>query len=280
MTASAQLGPIVAAVRAKFPSLVTRPLDAAVVLGSGMSDAADAMTHVESVPYSEIPGFPAASVAGHSGRLDIGDWNDRRVAAFRGRFHYYEGHDGGAVTLPVRLAHALGAPRVVLTTAVGGLNPDFRAGDFMLIADHINLIGRTPFQDVPPEPGRSPFVNPRGMYRTDAIERLRSVAEAEGAALHVGVLAAMPGPAYETAAEKRMLRVMGADAVCMSTAPEALMAACLGLPVYGFALVANEAWRDEDDVTHADVLGTVQRRLPALRAVIGLAIGEVIGANE
>ncbi|MCL4235701.1 MAG: purine-nucleoside phosphorylase [Deltaproteobacteria bacterium] len=273
MTAFAQLGPIVAAVRARFPSLATNPLDATIVLGSGMSDAADAMTRVESVLYSEIPGFPAASVAGHSGRLDIGDWNGRRVAAFRGRFHYYEGHDGGAVVLPVRLAHALGASRVVLTTAVGGLNPEYRAGDIMLIRDHINLIGRTPLLDVLPEPGRSPFVNPRGMYRISALDRLRDVATAKGAKLHVGVLAAMPGPAYETAAEKRMLRVMGADAVCMSTAPEALMAAYLGLGVIGFALVANEAWRDEDDVTHADVLGAVRRGLPALRALIGCAIG-------
>lgn len=273
MTALVQLGPVVDAVRAKFPSLATRSLDAAVVLGSGMSDAADAMTQVETVPYTEIPGFPAAGVAGHSGRLDIGDWNGRRVAAFRGRFHYYEGHDGGAVTLPVRLAHALGATRVVLTTAVGGLNPDFRAGDVMLISDHINLIGRTPLTEVPREPDRSPFVNPRGMYRTDPLEHLRGVAAAEGATLRAGVLAAMPGPAYETAAEKRMLRVMGADAVCMSTAPEALMAAYLGVPVIAFALVANEAWRAEDDVTHADVLGVVRGRLPALRALIGAAIG-------
>lgn len=273
MTTHAHLGPILDAVRVRFPSLATHPPYAAVVLGSGMSDAAGAMTRVESVAYAEIAGFPAARVAGHSGRLDIGDWNGRRVAAFRGRFHYYEGHDGGAVALPVRLAHALGATRVVLTTAVGGLNPDFRAGDLMMIRDHINLIGRTPLPDLPPEPDRSPFVNPRGMYRSEPFDTLRAVASSAGATLHAGVLAAMPGPAYETAAEKRMLRTMGADAVCMSTAPEALVAAYLGLPVFGFALVANEAWREEDNVTHADVLGAVRGALPALRALIGAAIG-------
>lgn len=275
MSRDSRLDAAVARVRAVFD----RPFDAAVVLGSGMSDAVGLSSRQAEFAYADLDGFPAAGVTGHAGRLVIGEAAGRVVAAFCGRFHYYEGHGGDVVALPVRLAAALGARTVVFTTAVGGLNPAIRAGDAILIADHINMMGRNPLCDwmaagrwgAADDP--SPFVDMGAVYDVSDFERMAAAASRVGAALHRGVLAAVLGPSYETEAEKRMLRVLGADAVCMSTVPEAIAARALGLRIRGLALVTNAVARDGDAaLSHDEVLAVARSRLPLMGELIALCL--------
>ncbi|MCZ7586367.1 MAG: purine-nucleoside phosphorylase [Deltaproteobacteria bacterium] len=233
----------------------------AVVLGSGLSAAADRMTPVFEMAYAHIHASLTPGVAGHAGRLVFGTWNGRRVAAFCGRTHLYEGRTPLEVTLPVRLARGLGAKGVLLTSSVGALDPELRAGDAVLIEDHYNAMGDNPIRELVAslgaeafQNGRTPFADPTGMYQTKIFERLRVRAEEKKRRLSKGVLAAVLGPVYETPAERRALRVLGGDVVCMSLVPEALMARYLGMKIVALALVTNGAVAGTAAVTHDEVL--------------------------
>jgi len=225
---------------ARLAELTGQPRhDAAVVLGSGWAPAAEALGTVEAeVPLTELGGFPPPTVGGHSPVVWSVQAGPVRVLVFLGRVHLYEGHDVATVVHGVRTAVAAGCRVVVLTNAAGGIRDGYQVGQPVLIRDHLNLTGRSPLSGSPPPPGYpSRFVDLTDLYAA----RLRTLAAGAGEGLAEGVYAALPGPHYETPAEIRMLRTLGADLVGMSTALEAIAARHLGAEVLGISLVSNLA---------------------------------------
>lgn len=244
------LNAAVAAVRAR----TARTPDVAMILGSGLGALADDITDATAIAFGEIPGFPAAAVAGHAGRLVIGELEGVSCAALQGRFHMYEGHNAATVALPARVLLALGARSLIVTNAAGGINRTFTAGDLMLIDDHINLMATSPLTG-PVLDGETRFPDMSCAY--DA--RLRGIADAVAAeqslALVHGVYAAVLGPSYETPAEIGMLERLGADAIGMSTVPEVIVARARNVPVLGVSLITNlAAGLSENPLSHEEVV--------------------------
>jgi purine-nucleoside phosphorylase len=237
------------------PSLASPQL--AVVLGSGLGGVGDLLAPEPrvTVPYAEIPNVPGSEVAGHAGELVAGLAAGRAVLLLSGRAHGYEGWSHRESTLLLRAVLSLGAGTVVLTNAAGGVNPEYEPGDVMLISDVINMSGANPLTG----PNLDRF-GPRFLAMTDALDadlraRARAAAERAGVTLREGVYLMLPGPSYETRAELRMLRILGADAVGMSTVHEVIVARHMGVRVLGFSLVTNKATADmEGEVTHEEVL--------------------------
>ena len=214
---------------------------AGIVLGSGLGDFTTALGESVTIPYREIPNWPASAVVGHAGTLVIGTIAGRRVAALSGRAHYYEGHDLRTVTFATRVLGVLGVRTLILTNAAGGINLAFKPGTLMVIDDHINLMGSNPL--VGPNDDR---FGPRFPDMTEAYsKRLRQIAgdaaRARGIAIAHGVYVALHGPSYETPAEIRYLRGIGADAVGMSTVPEAIVGRHMGLEMLGISCITNPA---------------------------------------
>jgi len=256
------------------------PFELAVVLGSGLGTLAEQMEPYAVCPYTEFTAFPVTDVAGHAGRLIAGSLEGRRLLFFQGRHHLYEGHSARQVVAPVRIAHELGCRRLLLTNAAGGVNEKYRPGDFMLITDHLNLLGDNPLRGE----RRDPFVDLSDLYRQDFFPQLLELAGQQGIRLHRGILAALPGPSYETPAEIRALRMFGADAVSMSTIPEAIMARYLGLEVVGLSLIANAAaGLATAPLSHAEVLESGRRSAGHLtllvRRLLTLWLSEVAPAS-
>lgn len=246
----------------------------AVVLGSGLGDFASSLANAVSLPYEQIPQWPASNVIGHEGRLVIGATAGRAVAALSGRVHFYEGHDLRAVTFATRVLGVLGVKVLMLTNAAGSVNAQFDAGTLMVIDDHINLMGTNPL--VGPNENRfgSRFPDMTEVYSA----RLRRLADESGAAigisLHHGVYAACHGPSYETPAEIRYLRKIGADAVGMSTVPEAIVARHMGIEVLGVSCITNMAAGVlPRPLRHDEVLATAhsvrEKFIALLEAIIG-----------
>jgi len=234
--------------------------DIAVVLGSGLGDFAGRLAGARSVAYGRLPHWPESRVVGHEGRLVVGRLGGRLVAALSGRVHLYEGHHPRVVTFPTRaMAHA-GVRAMILTNAAGGVNTAFASGALMVIDDHINLLGANPLTG----PNEDRF-GPRFPDMTDAYSpRLRAVADEAAAAIGVpivhGVYAAVPGPNYETPAEIRYLRVIGADAVGMSTVPEVIAARHMGVEVLGLSCITNmAAGVTSRPLVHEEVMETARR---------------------
>ena len=217
------------------------PPDVAIVLGSGLGDFTQAMADAVSCAYSDVPHWPASAIVGHAGRMVVGAIKGTRVAALSGRVHFYEGHDLRTVTFGIRALAAFGVRTLILTNAAGGINVDFEPGTLMLIDDHINLLGSNPL--VGPNEDR---FGPRFPDMSEVYsKRLRDLAmEASartGVALKRGIYVAVHGPSYETPAEIRAFRTLGADAVGMSTVPEAIVARHMGLEVLGISCISNAA---------------------------------------
>ena len=232
---------------------------AAIVLGSGLGGLADRLEQARRIPFAEVPGFPAAEVAGHAGVLLAGTLAGREVLALAGRFHLYEGHAAALAGFPVRLVHALGAPTLVVSNAAGGVRRTFRVGDLMLIHDHLNLMGRNPLVG-PVEPGDIRFPDMSAPYDPDLLARLREIATVERIPVVEGVYAGLLGPSYETPAEVRMLERLGADAVGMSTVPEVIVARAIGMRVAGISCITNMACGiTAAPLDHTEVLETTAR---------------------
>ncbi len=213
------------------------PVALGLVLGSGLASVADRVEGV-AIPYADLPGFPHAGVSGHKAALVIGELEGVRVAVFGGRAHYYETGDASVMRGPLALLQRLGADRLILTNAAGSLRPDILPGDLMMLSDHINFSGRNPLIG---EPSDARFVNMTEAYDRGMRAALAAAAEAEEVALPEGVYAWYSGPSFETPAEIRALKVLGADAVGMSTVPEAILANFLGLRVAAVSTVTNMA---------------------------------------
>ncbi len=232
----------------------------AIVLGSGLGDFAGGLADAVSMPYQDLPHWPASRVVGHEGRLVVGRSRGRLIAALAGRCHAYEGHDLGTVTFAVRVMGLLGVRTLILTNAAGGINTGFSSGALMVIDDHVNLTGMNPL--VGPNEDR---FGPRFPDMSEVYaRRLRGIADAAGRAMDLrlphGVYAALLGPSYETPAEIRYLRIIGCDAVGMSTVPEAIAARHMGMEVLGLSCITNMAAGVlPQPLDHAEVMETTRR---------------------
>jgi inosine/guanosine/xanthosine phosphorylase family protein len=250
----------------------------ALVLGSGLGSAIGpgAMISEAEVPYAEIPGFPPPSVPGHAARLTLGSLFGVPAAVFSGRVHFYEGHGMAGPTLIPRLSAALGARVLILTNAAGGLDADMRAGDLMLLTDHVNLMGANPLTGWRFGDGTPAFVDLSNVYDPSLRAAALAVAEREGIHLRTGVYAAFPGPSYETPAEHAMARGMGANAVGMSTVPEAVAAAALGLRTLAISCITNVVGQP---TTHQEVLAAATGASATLARLVA-GILEAIPAED
>lgn len=243
----------------------TRPPDLAVVLGSGWGEALRSDKTLVRVAYSDIPGLGAATVAGHAGELRLYERGKRRVLAFCGRRHWYEGVGWEAVVLPVELARRMGAAKILLTNAAGGINPALRPGDFVILRDHINTVGLNPLAG-PHNPDWGPrFPDMTAVYTQHLRDVLHAAANRRALRVMEGVYAFTAGPVFETPAEIHMYGHMGADVVGMSTVPEAVFAHACGLQVAGLSLISNlAAGIGPAPLCHAEVLAASQAAKPAM----------------
>lgn len=222
-----------------------------IVLGTGLGSLADLIEDPVVAHYNHIPYFPLATVEFHSGKLIYGTLYGKKVVVMQGRFHHYEGYDFIDVTYPIRAMHQLGISRLLISNAAGALNPNYRKGDLMLLDDHINLQGGSPlaFKDVSAFGER--FADMSAPYDRKMMQRAQEIAREQGLTMHTGVYAAVVGPQLETRAEYRYLRIIGADAVGMSTVPEVIVANHLKLPVLAVSVLTDEC--DPDHLAPVDV---------------------------
>jgi len=231
----------------------------ALVLGSGFHHVLTEVQVEARLSYGKIPGFPPTGVAGHSGEILLGKLGGAPIIVLSGRAHFYEGHPMEAVTFAVRTLAAYGIKDVVLTNAAGGINARFAAGDFMVLSDHINLMGANPLRGAA-IPGLPRFVDLTRAYDEKLSAMLHRAGRASGLKLRSGVYLAVSGPSYETPAEIRAFATMGADAVGMSTVPEAIVARQCGLRVAGISCITNlAAGRSKNPLSHAEVLETAEQ---------------------
>jgi purine-nucleoside phosphorylase len=254
-----------AAIRARCESLP----EIAVVLGSGLGAFADTLLDAIETPYADLPHWPAAAVIGHTGRLVIGTMSGRRVAALAGRAHFYEGHPLATVVFATRVLGRIGVKQLVLTNAAGGINIRFAPGSLMVIDDHINLLGTNPLVGPNDERVGPRFPDMSQVYSVRLRELADAVAKSRGIAVSHGIYAAVHGPSYETPAEIRYLRTIGADAVGMSTVPEAIAARHLGLEVLGLSCITNMAAGVlPQPLVHSEVLDTARRVRDSFTALL------------
>lgn len=249
----------------KLPKLPLELIDfrpqVGLVLGSGLGFFADERIDVAGrVPYEQIDGFPVSTVAGHAGRFVYGTIHGVRVLCMQGRFHHYEGYSLEELTMPIRLMKQIGIETVFLTNAAGGINPDFVPGDFMLLTDHINFLGSNPLIGVSPGAGEARFPDMTTVYDATLREQILASAKQQSIELKQGVYLATTGPSFETPAEIRAFAALGADAVGMSTVPEAIVARQIGLRVIGISCITNAAAGMSDGpLTHEEVSETADR---------------------
>jgi purine-nucleoside phosphorylase len=241
----------------------------AIVLGSGLGAFADELTNAVAIPYAEIPGFARATVEGHAGRLVIGNAGSVKVAAMQGRFHFYEGYSLEEVTFPIRVLKLLGLSTLVLTNAAGTLNVEFTPGSLMVISDHLNLIGDNPLRGQNDERFGPRFPDLTNVYAPKLQDIVVNEANAMKLEIRRGVYAALAGPSYETPAEIHMLRTLGADAVGMSTVPEAIVARHMNVRVVGISCITNLAAGVSDrPVDHDQVMATGERVLESFTELL------------
>lgn len=245
-----------------------KEIEFGMILGSGLGELADEIEDAIKIPYDTIPFFPVSTVVGHAGQLVYGTLSGKKVLAMQGRFHFYEGHSMQTVTYPVRVMGALGAHSVIVTNACGGVNESFVPGDLMLISDHINFTGTNPLIG-PNEDEIGPrFPDMSQAYTPAYRESAKEVANKLGLDLKEGVYMGYSGPTYETPAEIKMSRVMGADAVGMSTVPEVIVAAHGGLNVLGISCITNLAAGMQANLNHEEVVETTERVKQSFKALV------------
>jgi purine-nucleoside phosphorylase len=248
--------------------VAVRP-EAALILGTGLGGVAERIDALELIPYEEIPHFPVSTVQGHRGRLVFGTLGGKQVVAMQGRLHYYEGYSLRDITLPVRVMRELGAGILIINSAAGGLNPSFKAGDAMVVTDHINLMGDSPLRGMANARLGERFPDMSKPYDADLIELAGKVAVELKIPLRYGVYAGVAGPNLETRAETKMLRILGADAVGMSTVPEVIVAAQVGFRTLALAAVTNVNLPDAmEPISIQRVIANAQVAEPKLAAIV------------
>ena len=255
----------VAAIRKRWD----RVPHAGIILGTGLGSLVEEIQEEAAFDYEEIPHFPQTTAVSHQGRLICGTLHGLPVMAMEGRFHMYEGYALKQITLPVRVMKSLGAKLLVVSNACGGMNPNYREGDVMVIEDHINLMGDNPLIGINDDRLGPRFPDMSQPYDAELIQRALSVARREDIVAHQGVFVAVSGPNLETRAEYRFLRNIGADVVGMSTVPEVIVAAHCGLPVVGFSIVTDMCLPDAlEPADVQQIIATAQDAEPRLRALV------------
>ena len=264
-------------------------ISTAIVLGSGLGAFADELTNAVKIPYEQIPGFARSTVEGHAGQLVLGEIDGVAIAVQQGRFHFYEGYDMEQVMLPVRTFGVMGVKNLILTNAAGSLNSDFLPGSLMLISDHLNCMGVNPLRGA-----NDKRFGPRFPDMSEVYDReFQKIAEAEASAitserfekgidnaptnfLNRGIYCGLSGPTYETPAEIRMYRLLGADAVGMSTVPEAIAARHMGLRVLGISCITNlAAGMSDEPINHEEVMETGARVSEIFKELLRRIIVEI-----
>jgi purine-nucleoside phosphorylase len=240
-----------------------------IILGSGLGGLADDISDASSFAYGDIPHFLESTAVGHQGRLVCGNLAGVPVVAMQGRFHAYEGHPADQITLPVRVMKALGIELLIVSNASGGLNPNFRSGDIMVIEDHIDLMGVNPLIGINDDRLGPRFPDMSAPYDRALIDRALEIARRENFVAHIGVYAALRGPNYETRAEQRFLRRIGADVAGMSTVPEVIVATHAGLRVLALSIVANLCRPDAPEKTSGEeVVAIVAAAASKLKKIV------------
>ncbi len=251
----------------------------AIILGSGLGGMAASVESAKIIPYDDIPDWPVSTVIGHQGHLVVGKFESKEVIVMQGRVHYYEGYSMAQVVLPIRVLQRLGIEILIVTNAAGAVNPSYTPGDLMLISDHINLIGMAGLN-----PLRGPNLDELGprfpdmsqAYDKTLMELARKVAAEEKITLQEGVYICLAGPSFETPADLRYLRIIGADAVGMSTVPEVITARHGGVRVLGVSGISNKANLDgQTTTTHEEVLEAGQKIAPKLTTLIAGVLGRL-----
>lgn len=243
--------------------------DIGIILGSGLGRLVEEIDIQYSIPYSEIPNFAVATVKGHGGRLVFGKLGERNVIAMEGRLHFYEGYSMHEITFPVRVMKALGVKTLMVSNASGGMNPDFKVGEIVFINDHINLFPTNPLIGKNYDALGPRFVDMGEPYKKEYIALAKRVAEEHGIKTSEGVYAGLTGPCFETPAEYRFLRRIGADVVGMSTVPEVIVAKHSGMNVFGVSIVTDLGIEGyTQTVSHEDVLRVASEQEPKISLIV------------
>ncbi len=273
MTATPALYDRVAGAAAAIRGRTKVTPELAIVLGTGLGGLAREITIEAEIPYGDIPGFPLSTVESHPGKLLVGRLGGRPVMAMQGRFHRYEGYDLQQVTFPIRVLHTLGARTLVVSNACGGMHPLWAPGDLVLLSDHINLLGDNPLIGANDERFGPRFPDMSAPYDPDLRALARRTALELGIVLREGVYVAVPGPNLETRAEYRMLRMMGADVVGMSTVPEVIVAVHQGMRVMGISIITDQCLPDALEPASLDrIIATASKAEPQLTRLISSVV--------
>lgn len=241
----------------------------AIILGTGLGALVDHIEDKQYIPYSQIPNFPVSTVEGHSGNLIFGTLGKKRVIAMQGRFHYYEGYDMKQVTFPVRVMKALGIDTLFVSNAAGGMNKEFRVGDIMIITDHINLFPENPLRGKNYNELGPRFPAMTEAYDHNLIKIADQIADEKGIRVMHGVYVGTAGPTFETPAEYEYFRIIGGDAVGMSTVPEVIVAVHAGIRVFGVSVITDLGGKDVMDVpTHEEVQKAAQDAQPRMMEIM------------
>ncbi len=238
----------------------------AIILGSGLGGLGNKIENAVKIKYQDIPNFPVSTVEGHSGQLVFGKLAGRNVVAMQGRFHYYEGYGMKEVTFPVRVMHFLGVKKLIVSNAAGGLNPNFKQGDLMIITDHINNFPEHPLRGKNFDELGVRFPDMSKVYNAEYVKIAERIAEENGISVQKGIYIGSSGPTLETPAEYRLFRIFGADATGMSTVPEVIVAHHQGMKIFGMSVITNESEPSdpEGETTHEevqDVAGDVEPKM-------------------
>jgi len=240
-----------------------------VILGSGLGDFVKEISIEAEIPYGDLPHFPVSTVSGHEGKLIFGHISGKAVVAMQGRFHYYEGYPISQVIYPIRVLKALGVETLFLSNASGGVNPSFEVGDLMIITDHINLMGTNPLIGPNDENLGPRFPDMSNAYDPGLVRMAAEEAEKQELKIHRGVYAAVTGPVYETPAEYRMIRILGADAVGMSTVPENIAARHLGMRVFALSVITDLGVEGRiREISHEEVVRAARAAEPRLASLV------------
>ncbi len=241
----------------------------AIILGTGLGELVDHIEIVKSLDYKDIPNFPVSTVEGHSGRLIFGNLGGRYVMAMQGRFHYYEGYDMKQVTFPVRVMRELGVDTLFVSNAAGGMNKEFQVGDIMIITDHINLFPENPLRGKNYDELGPRFPAMTEAYSKELIRRADEIAAEQGIRVMHGVYVGTPGPTFETPAEYEYFRIIGGDAVGMSTVPEVIVANHAGMRVFGVSVITDLGGKDVTEVpTHEEVQKAAVKAQPYMTEIM------------
>jgi len=240
-----------------------------IILGSGLGGFTEEIAIDYILPYDEIPNFPVSTVQGHKGALVFGKVGEKKVVAMQGRFHYYEGYSMKEVTFPVRVMKYLGVEKLIVSNASGGVNSNFRVGSIMIIKDHINFMPEHPLRGKNDERFGPRFVNMSQPYSVNLIEKAKNIAQDLNIEIHEGIYLGLQGPTFETLAEYKMVKILGADCVGMSTVPEVIVARHMDLETFGVSVITDMG--DEESIlsiSHDEVLEAAKSAEPNVRALI------------